>query len=65
MLKGIIGPLQLAIHVLQNRSDREQEKHWERTNKGNYCFKRCEFSVCFVPVGTLLSNMVVLYHVNH
>ena len=31
MLKGIIGPLQLAIHVLQNRHDREQEKHWERT----------------------------------
>ena len=65
MLQGIIGPLQLAIHVLQNRHDREQEKHWEKTNKGNYHFKRCALSVCLVPVGTLLSNMAVLYHVNH
>ena len=27
------GPLQLAIHVVQNHHAREQEKHWEKTTK--------------------------------
>ena len=34
-----IGPLQLVIHVVQNRHTGEQETHWEKTNKGNYRFK--------------------------
>ena len=28
-----IGPLQLAIHVVQNRRAGEQKSHWEKTNK--------------------------------
>ena len=29
-----IGPLQLAIHVVQNRRAGEQKSHWDKTNKG-------------------------------
>ena len=28
-----IGPLQLAIHVVQNRHAGEQKSHWDKTNK--------------------------------
>ena len=36
---NLIGPLQLAIHVVQkNRNAIEQESHWEKTNKENYHF---------------------------
>ena len=37
---NLIGPLQLAIHVVQkkNRNASEQESHWEKTNKENYDF---------------------------
>ena len=28
-----IGPLQLAIHVAQNRHAGEQKSHWDKTNK--------------------------------
>ena len=31
-----IGPLQLAIHVVQNYHAGEQKSHWDNTNKGNY-----------------------------
>ena len=34
-----IGPLQLAIHVVQNRRAWEQKSHWDKTNKENYHFK--------------------------
>ena len=34
-----IGPLQLAIHVAQNRRAREQQSHWDMTNKENYNLK--------------------------
>ena len=30
---AIIGPLQLAIHVLKNRRAGEQKSHWDKTNK--------------------------------
>ena len=30
---GTIGPLQLAIHVAQNRRAGEQKSHWDKTNK--------------------------------
>ena len=29
----VIGPLQLAIHVVQNRHAGEQMSHWDKTNK--------------------------------
>ena len=38
---NLIGPLQLAIHVVQkkkNRNASEQESHWEETHKENYNF---------------------------
>ena len=28
-----VGPLQLAIHVVQNRHAGEQKPHWDKTNK--------------------------------
>ena len=34
-----IGPLQLAIHVVQNRRAGEQKSHRDKTNKENYHFK--------------------------
>ena len=40
-----IGPLQLAIHVVQNHHVGEQRSHWDKTNKGNYHFKLCMFFV--------------------
>ena len=33
LFKDPIGPLQLAIHVVQNRHAGEQELHWDKTNK--------------------------------
>ena len=29
----VIGPLQLAIHVVQNRHAGEQKSRWDKTNK--------------------------------
>ena len=29
----VIGPLQLAIHVVQNRHAGEQKSHWDKTDK--------------------------------
>ena len=60
----IIDPLQLAIHVVQNRRAGEQKSHWDKTNKENYHLKLCMSFVCLVPVRLLLSSMAVLYHVN-
>ena len=34
-----VGPLQLAIHVVQSRRAGEQKSHWDKTNKGNYHLK--------------------------
>ena len=34
-----IGPLQLAIHVVQNRHAGEQKTHWGKQTKGIYTFK--------------------------
>ena len=62
--KQEIGPLQLAIHVVQNRRAGEQKSHWDKTNKESYHFKLCMSFVCLVPVQLLLSNVGVLYHVN-
>ena len=34
-----ISPLQLAIHVVQNRLAGKQKSHWDKPNKENYHFK--------------------------
>ena len=47
--KQLIGPLQLAIHVVQNHHAGEQKSHREKTNKGNYHLKLCVPFVCLVP----------------
>ena len=47
--KQLIGPLQLAIHVVHNHHAGEQKSHWEKTNKGNYHLKLCVPFVCLVP----------------
>ena len=35
-LSCVIGPFQLAIHVVQSRYAGMQNSHWDKTNKGNY-----------------------------
>ena len=59
-----LGPLQVAIHVVQNRRTGEQKSHGDKTNKGNYHLKLCMPFVCLVPVRLLLTSTAVLYHVN-
>ena len=59
-----IGPLQLAIHVVQNSRAGEQKSHRDKTNKENYHFRLCMSFVCLVPVRLLLFSTAVLYHVN-
>ena len=59
-----IGPLQLAIHVVQNGRAGEQKSLWDKTNKENYSSKLCMSFVCLVPVRLLLSGVAVLYHVS-
>ena len=56
----VIGLLQLAIHVVQNRRAGEQKSHWDKTNKENYHFKLCMSFVCLVPVRLLLSSGISL-----
>ena len=38
-LSTAISPLQLAIHVVQNRLAGEQKSHWDKPNKETYHFK--------------------------
>ena len=59
-----VGPLQLAIHVVQNRRAGEQKSHWDKTDKENDHLKSCMSFVCLVPVRLLLSSVAVLHHVN-
>ena len=47
-----IGPLQLAIHVVQNGHAEEQKSHWDKSNKGNYQLKLCMFSCLSCPSAT-------------
>ena len=39
MRSHAVGPLQLVIYVVQKHHVGEQEKHGDKTNKGNYHFK--------------------------
>ena len=63
-VNSAIGPLQLVIHVVQNRRAEEQKSPWDKTNKEDYNLKWCMSFVCLVPVRLLLSSVAVLYHVN-
>ena len=58
-----IGPLQLAIHVVQNRRAGEQTSHWDKTNRENYHLQLymllCMSFVCLVPVRLLLFSVAV------
>ena len=38
-VKSAIGPLQLVIHVVQNRRAEEQKSPWDKTNKEDYNLK--------------------------
>ena len=59
-----IGPLQLAILVVENCHAGNQKSHWDKTNKGNYHLKLCMPFVGLAPVRLLHTSMAVLYHVN-
>ena len=59
-----IGPLQLAIHVIQNRHAGEQKSHWDKTNEENYHSKLCVPFVGLVPEQLFLSSVAVFYHMN-
>ena len=59
-----IGPLQLAILVVQNRHAGTQKLHRDKTNKGNYHLKLCMPFVALAPVRLLRLSVAVLYHVN-
>ena len=59
-----IGPLHLAILVVQNRHAWTQRSHWDKTNKGIYHLKLCIPFVGLAPVRLLRPSMAVLYHVN-
>ena len=59
-----IGPLQLAILVVENRHAGNQKSHWDKTNKENYHLKLCMAFVGLAPVRLLHTSMAVLYHVN-
>ena len=59
-----IGPLQLVIHIIQNRHARERETHCDKTNKELASFKMVISLVFLVLVSLMLSNMAVFYHVN-
>ena len=60
----MIGPLHLAIHVVQNQHIGKQKSHWDKKNKGNYHLKLCTPFVGLVPMRLLRPNMPVLYRVN-
>ena len=67
VVHGLIGPLQLAIHVVQNRHTGTQKSPWDKTNKGNYHLIKTMYCMSFVglaPVRLFRPSMAVLYHVN-
>lgn len=59
-----IGPLQLVIHIIQNRHARERETHWDKTNKELASFNMVISLVFLVLVSLMLSSMAIFYHVN-
>ena len=59
-----IGPLQLAILVVQNHHAGMQKSHRDKTNIGNYHLKLCLPFVGLAPVRLLHPSIAVLYHMN-
>ena len=47
--KEAIGPLQLSIHVVENRHVGTEKSHWDKT-KGNYDLKLCMPFVGLTPL---------------
>ena len=45
--QGLIGPLQLAIHVVQNHRSGEQKSRWDKTNQRNY---HLNYEICLLFV---------------
>lgn len=55
-----VGPLQLVIHMVQNRHVGQQGTRWEKTNRKLTSFKMVISFICLLPVYLLLSIMAVL-----
>ena len=59
---SLIGPLQVALHVVQNRRAREQTSHRYKTrDKHNF---KWYFSLLVWSQCDFLASTAVLYHVN-
>ena len=59
-----IGPLQLAIHLIQNRQAGERKSQNGQDKQKIYIIWNGIFFVYLVPVPLLLSSTTDLYHVN-
>lgn len=59
-----IGPLQLAIHLIQNRQAGERKTQNGQDKQKIYIIWNGIFFVYLVPVPLLLSSTTDLYHVN-
>ena len=58
-----MDPLQLVGHVVKKHLDGGQETYWDKTNKDLTSSKMVIFFVYLVPVRSLLTCKVFLYHV--
>ena len=54
-----IGPLQLVIHMIQNRHARERETCWDKKNKELASFEMVFSLVFLVLVSLMLPSMAV------
>ena len=52
-----------SVTWYKNTSAGEQETHWDKTNKELTSSKMVIFFICLVPVRSLLTRKVFLYHV--
>ena len=59
--QSIIGPLQVSIHVVQNRHFGTQTSHCDKTNKGNYRLKLCMPFVGLAPMQLLRPNIPIFH----
>lgn len=55
-----IDPLQLVIHMIQNRHARERETHWNKTNKQLASFEMV-FSFVFLALVSLMLSSVAVF----
>ena len=64
-MKSVLkGPLQLAIHVVQNRHARQQKSHFGQDKQKTYIILNGNFLCLSCPIVILLSSTVVWYHMN-